>query len=264
MISWLAGLFALAAEPAAAPAAARWVVDWGDQRCSLIRETGGPASVSLMVRTVPGAGQAELWLIDPNWTAPGFFGFQPVEIDLQPSGFRITDYAISVRFKGQQGIGITNLEEAFLAKLPGTQRLVIRRGKRKLAEVALPGSARAVEALPACEAEIMRDWGLDPQVIQSLRRKPTPVRNPALWFSSDDYPLAAIQRHQWGSVLTRMTVGIDGRVAECVVVESSGQALLDKRTCDLLISRGRYKPALTAGGEPIRAMTSVRIHWRIQ
>lgn len=268
-IAWLIGLAAAvpAATPAATGAAARsaakWVVDWGEQRCSLIRQTGGEASPTLMVRTVPGAGQAELWLLDPNWTGPHFVGFQRVELGLQPSGFRAADYAISVRFKGQQGIGITNLEEGFLDELPGTTRLIVRRGKRTLAEVPLPGSARAVDALRACEAEILRDWGLDPKVIQSLQRRPTPVRRPALWFNSTDYPRAAVQMRQTGSVLTRMTVGTDGRVSECVIVESSGHALLDRRTCELLVNRGRYKPALTAAGEPIRAMTSVRIHWRL-
>lgn len=80
-----------------APAKPKWVVDWGEQRCSLVRETGGPASVSLMIRTVPGAGQAELWLLDPKWTGPTFSRFEQVDVSLQPSGYRAAQYALSVR-----------------------------------------------------------------------------------------------------------------------------------------------------------------------
>ncbi|HEX6375170.1 MAG TPA: energy transducer TonB [Allosphingosinicella sp.] len=253
----------MAAAAAPAPAAPRWVVDWGEQRCSLVRETGGPASLSLMVRTVPGAGQAELWMLDPKWKSPTFAKFEKVEVSLQPSGFSASQYALTVRFKGQGGVAVTNLDEGFVKNLAGAKGLRIERGRRRLADVPLPGSARAVEALRACEAAVLRDWGFDPEVIQSLSRTPRAVNGPAQWFSDRDYPYEAVRNRISGSVLTRLVIGADGRVAECIIVEGSGEILLDRTTCDLLVRRGRYEPALTATGQPVRAMSSVRIHWRL-
>jgi TonB family protein len=245
--------------PSARPG--KWVVDWGEQRCSLIRETGGEAPVTLMVRTVPGAGQAELWLFDPKWAGPDFTGFEEVDVSLQPSGFRGTESALSVRFRGLKGIAVTSLDEAFLKKLGGSAKLRIDRGRRTLADIRLPGSARAFASLQACEATVLRDWGFDPEVMASLSRTPRPVVEPARWFSAADYPMQAVRARLAGSVLTRLIIGADGRVAECFVVEGSGAPVLDRRTCELLLRRGRYEPALTASGEPVRAMSSVRIHW---
>lgn len=263
MLSWIPSLLALAAAPEPVPMKGRWVVDWGEQRCSLIRVTGGPAPVSLMIRTVPGAGQAELWLLDPKWRGPTFSKFEKLNVTLQPSGFSAEQYALSVRFKGQGGIAVTSLDQDFLRSLAGASALRIDRGRRGLAEVRLPGSARAMAALRDCEAAVLRDWGFDPAVIQSLSRVPTPIGGPAQWFTDRDYPEQAVRARITGSVLTRLIVGPDGRVGECIVVEGSGETLLDQRTCQLLLRRGRYQPALTADGRPVRAMSSVRIHWRL-
>jgi TonB family protein len=264
----LAGLLSLAAVAAAASPGRgepRWVVDWGDQRCSLIRETGGKHPVTMMVRTVPGAGQAELWLFDPQWTGPTQAWYDPIDVALTPSGFKVTQKAISVKFHELRGVAVTNLEADFLGNLPGSTSVAIRRKRRTLAEVATPNSVKAVEALRSCEAAIIKDWGLDPGVIQSLSRRPKAVgsQGAAGWFSSDDYPTQAVHDLRSGSVLTRMMVETDGRLSDCVVVESSGDPLLDRKTCELLIRRGHYEPALTREGAPTRAMTSIRIHWML-
>lgn len=256
---------AVASAPSSAPAPrpGKWIVDWGDQRCSLIRETGGDAPVTLMVRTVPGAGQAELWLFDPKWSGPTFTGYEEVDVSLMPSAFRATQFALSVRFQGLKGIAVTALERGFLENLAGAAELRIERGRRRLAEVRLPGSARALQSLQACEAAVLRDWGFDPAVMETLSRTPTPVVSPARWFSEADYPMEAVRARIAGSVLTRLVIGADGRVEQCALVEASGAPVLDRLTCELLVKRGRYEPTLTASGEAVRAMSSVRIHWRL-
>jgi TonB family protein len=265
-MSWLYGLIgvAAAAAPAVAPpkpAPGRWIVDWGEQRCSLVRETGGVTPVSLMVRTVPGARQAELWLLDPKWRGPVFSSWKPFEIFLQPSGFQVTAQALSVSHRGQKGIGVTNIDEGFLKNLPGSASVRIENDGRPIVSVELPGSARAVAALRQCEATVLRDWGLDPAVIASLRRPPEPIESIPGRFRDDDYPTEAILAQQSGSVLVRLTIEVDGRVGECAIVESSGAALLDQRTCQVIVRRGRYRPALDASGAPVRALAAIRISW---
>ena len=267
MIAWLAGLLASMAAPAPAPAPAsaapRWVVDWGQNRCSLVRETGGADSLSLMVRTVPGAGLAELWLLNPRWKGPVLTALKPVDVSLAPTGFRAAQYPLAILFNGQRGLAVTNLDPGLLRNLAGAHALRIEQGGRSLVEVPLPGSAKAASALRACEAAVLRDWGFDAEVIQSLSRVPEPIDGPAQWFSDRDYPFEAVRKRISGSVLTRLVISSEGRVAECIVIEGSGEILLDRTTCDLLMKRGRYRPALTAAGQPVRAMSSVRIVWRL-
>lgn len=262
MLAAFANLLVFAAAAPAGPAPARWISDWGDQRCSLVRETGGPQSRTLMVRTVPGTGKAELWLFDPKWAGPTSLRFDKVDVSLAPSGFQVSEPAVSVRFRGQDGLAVTNLDEGFIGKLAGARSVRIDYGGRRLAEIPVPGSDRAVPTLSACEDTVMRDWGFDPAVMRSLSRQAAAVGGAAKWLSDSDYPKEAIRQRQQGSVLTRLVVGSDGRIAQCEIVEGSGQPLLDKRTCEVL-RRVPYEPALNAAGEPVRGMTSVRIVWRL-
>lgn len=256
-------LLAAAAAQAQAPAPARWVVDWGDQRCSLIRETGGPASGTLMVRTVPGAGKAELWLFDPKWAGPTSLRFDNVDVSLAPSGFRVSEPAISVRFRDQDGLAVTDLDEGFIKNLAGAQSVRIDRDGRRLAEIPVPASARAVASLNGCEDTVMRDWGFDPAVMRSLSRPAAAVGGAAKWLSDRDYPWEAIRLRQQGSVLTRLVIGADGRIGQCEIVQGSGHPVLDRRTCEILRKRVPFEPALDAARQPVRGMTSVRITWRL-
>jgi TonB family protein len=263
MIPAIAYLLAAGSAIAPAQARARWVVDWGDQRCSLVRETGGPESRTMMVRTVPGAGKAELWFFDPKWAGPTSLRYDSVDVSLAPSGFQVSESAVSVRFHGQKGLAVIDLDESFVGNLGEAESVRIDRGGRRLAEMPVPNSARAVASLKACEDAMMRDWGFDPAVMRSLTRPATAIGGAAKWLSDRDYPLEAIQQGQQGSVLTRLVVGVDGRIAQCAVVESSGYPVLDKRTCEVLVKRVAYEPALNAAGEAVRGMTSIRIVWRL-
>ena len=61
-----------------------------------------------------------------------------------------------------------------------------------------------------------------------------------------DYPRGALAAGASGTVLTRFTVGVDGRVSDCVVPRSSGNAELGDATCRLIVKRFRFRP--TRGG----------------
>jgi TonB family protein len=82
-------------------------------------------------------------------------------------------------------------------------------------------------------------------------------------FSSDDYPAEAIRNREEGIVAFRITVGVDGRVAGCAVVGSSGSALLDSTTCRILRERARFMPARNAAGEAVEDIHTGRINWQL-
>ena len=71
-------------------------------------------------------------------------------------------------------------------------------------------------------------------------------------ISRRDYP-----RELEGSEAAQQVVGIqyvigtDGRVHGCQILQSSGAALLDRRTCELYEQRYRYEPARDAAGRPV-------------
>ena len=63
----------------------------------------------------------------------------------------------------------------------------------------------------------------------------------------DDYPDWATVS---GTVHFRLSVGTNGRVSECRVTRSSGDARLDALTCRLIVKRFRYAPSRDARGRP--------------
>ena len=79
-----------------------------------------------------------------------------------------------------------------------------------------------------------------------------------------DYPDAASDARIEGVVIAHFIVGVDGRVHDCRVVESSGNADLDSTTCRLIEQRFRYEPARNAAGEAIEAPAGWRQQWWLE
>ena len=83
-------------------------------------------------------------------------------------------------------------------------------------------------------------------------------------FSETDYPPLALALKQEGAVRTELTVGVDGRVKACRILESSNSFSLDTATCDILIARATFKPAKDAAGNPIESQfVTPRIVWQL-
>lgn len=80
-------------------------------------------------------------------------------------------------------------------------------------------------------------------------------------LSGRDYPRAAAAARIEGVLTTRVVVDQRGRVAECRVVRSSGNADLDDTTCRLLQQRLRYAPARDAKGFPTTDVIYDTHHW---
>ena len=73
-------------------------------------------------------------------------------------------------------------------------------------------------------------------------------------ISSRDYP-AAIQQ-SWprgGRIFLRLRIEPNGRPSQCDVMRSFGNASADQWTCSLVMSRGVFRPARNAAGQPVPA-----------
>ena len=103
---------------------------------------------------------------------------------------------------------------------------------------------------------------LAPPSIEQAARARGDVRT---LFAADDYPVAARERQESGTVQVRLGVGADGRVTGCDVIASSGSALLDRTTCRVLRARARFTPARDGNGQPTGdSYTTPKIVWRIE
>jgi len=82
-------------------------------------------------------------------------------------------------------------------------------------------------------------------------------------FSTEDYPQSAIRNEEQGTTAVRLTIGTDGRVADCQVTASSGSSALDAATCSIIRRRARYSPAQDQAGNPIAGSDTTRIRWEL-
>jgi protein TonB len=98
----------------------------------------------------------------------------------------------------------------------------------------------------------------------NLSRGVAPRGNQGDWFPQDSYPAAAQRAGAEGRVSVSVGVGANGRVTDCRVTESSGDASLDEATCRLAKRNGRFEPARDASGNAVASTTSLRgVRWQL-
>ena len=79
-----------------------------------------------------------------------------------------------------------------------------------------------------------------------------------------DVPRALAERGAGGTVSVRYRVGVDGRVGECLVTRSSGNADLDVLTCRLIQQRFRFAPSRDADGRKVPSIIVENHSWVIE
>ncbi len=85
--------------------------------------------------------------------------------------------------------------------------------------------------------------------------------NPPSLFAPADYPAEALSRRSHGSTTYRLRVSEAGRASSCDIERSSGSAALDQATCQVMLSRSRFRPALDAAGRPVPDNFVGTIRW---
>lgn len=106
-------------------------------------------------------------------------------------------------------------------------------------------------------------------VIQPDPPGPRPIQpqraraNLGSYFSTDDYPAAALRAEAEGTTRFALAIGPDGRVTNCTVTGSSGNSALDSATCRILRNRARYTPARDRDRNPTSGQDRGSITWRL-
>lgn len=83
----------------------------------------------------------------------------------------------------------------------------------------------------------------------------------ASYITDDDYPGEAIRWEQAGTTGFALLINEEGRVADCMVTQTSSQATLDTQTCAILRERARFTPAKAKDGQPRKGRATGRIRW---
>ena len=185
-----------------------------------------------------------------------------VDVTFAPAGAPITASAHAQRSDhGEPFLTVSGLPEDFFDRFAGSKEVVVRQEGRELFRIGYGRAAAAIQSLRACDEGLLASWGVDPQLMNSLQRKPVPAGKLSDWVRDADYPDEAIRARQSGSAVVRFTIATDGRARDCVTVASSGSTLLDSQTCRLLTMRARYEPALGPDGKPLAVKAVQTMRW---
>jgi|TARA_Y100000815_G_scaffold110105_1_gene98701 TonB family protein len=90
-----------------------------------------------------------------------------------------------------------------------------------------------------------------------------PAKSPGYWLSDDDYPSGALKRKEEGPVAFSLLISPTGRIANCMITQTSGSADLDERTCAMIASRGRFKAARDENAAATYGSYRGMLYWRL-
>jgi hypothetical protein len=152
----------------------------------------------------------------------------------------------------------------FLSKFAGTSSLSI--AHQNLGEVSFPvrAAAAAARALSRCEDRKLRQWGISPELLNTLQRRPIPLTPVSTWLRDDIYPHLGIQLGAKGYLVLLLAVAPDGSVQRCAAVEASVYREFYLAACDALKRSARFQPALDLHGEPIAAPYLIPVQFDIE
>lgn len=241
-----------------------WHVDWTDHTCLMRRGFGSKDEPTLLQfeRFAPGPGFQLLITSDrlrfletgdrlriaygdgPSEEVIGFMlgkngsGIPTVFIGSSSLRKNISDFEIAAD-------GVSTIESQV-----SSITLSWNNNRLKLITGALD---KPFEALRSCTDDLVKTWGLDPQVQKTLTRRVDPLTSPGDWLKSPDYPRSALRRGGQAIVNFRLTVDALGVPSDCEVQRSYSGDDFDDRTCVLLMQRARFKPAINIEGNAVES-----------
>lgn len=89
----------------------------------------------------------------------------------------------------------------------------------------------------------------------------TPLGSPGSWLNPGDYPATALRYGMTGITSFKMTVDATGKPNRCDIVESSGFDVLDRATCNRLMTNAKFSPPRDPADKPAEGTFTSRVKW---
>lgn len=248
------------------PPTGKWIVDYAENMCLLSHSFGiGDSQVTLGFRPWPMGTKTEVVLISPDSSSTASRYGKGATLSLSSAGPDVEgDYWSYWLPKQKMRLVTLTVEQSALVDLgsAGTMTIAIPKGAR--VSVALPPNTKpALKALDKCDDDLSRSWGVDPAEKMLVATPAQPFPGAADWIADNDYPPDALRNSQHGTVMILWTIGLDGRVSNCIPVIKSGVPVLDQAACNAISRRGRYHPALDKDGKPVISHNTRKVNWRL-
>lgn len=155
----------------------------------------------------------------------------------------------------------TEVSGEVLTSIGRSERVDIRASGELNERFAVPGIGAALRALDDCTLDLGRAWGFTIEQQKAMRQAAEPVVKLGTFFSSDDYPSAALKNGEMGRAKVKISVAANGSPTACALTRPSGSKALDDVTCRKLMKYARFRPAVGQDGKPMPSMYLTSVSW---
>lgn len=152
------------------------------------------------------------------------------------------------------------LSPAEYARLLSTGSLRVETQGRSVA-FALDQTSAVRRQLESCVQDLLSTWGLTPNQQANLRSFPVTEQGADFYLRGEEARLLTVKFGTTGKATVLVQVGSDGRAKECTVIQSSGDANLDVKTCQIFVDQVRYEAARDRTGKAVEAPYVASIRW---
>ena len=238
----------------------KWNVDFGDAHCTATRTYGVPAKpITLAFKSAPVGDVMQLTVVR---TARGnemnqYLGTMTVDRSA-PIAVSFLGYPAG---DGKLRINSLKLTPATFAPIRTATTVRLRASSEIDTTFALSHMNAVARTLDRCVLDLRQVWHVGEHAAK-LKQAAVSLQPLQKLFSSDDYPRVALHNDGTGTVQAMLLISEAGRIASCMVTETSGHASLDAQTCLILARRARFDPAIGLDGKPAKSATTARIHWK--
>ena len=285
------GLFASAPVQAATEAkvlepSSAWTLDYGDERCSLIRTFGtGDDLLKLQIDTYGSPTDFRVLLAGrplPRASGPTSeirfgFPFETVERERVNAINGKADHLPSLSFDIAFAAYEPDADERELSLAESLRKnaephqpspeferqvrsLAIEFTPRNRVQLNLGGMTTPLAAIRECIDDLKSHWGLDPEQERTLTRRPIPEPSSVKKLQRA-YPTLMAMDGQNALVPARIMVDATGLATHCVVQIPLVQKAFQDAVCDRLAQR--FSPALDKDGQPVASVYWVTVIFQI-
>jgi TonB family protein len=121
------------------------------------------------------------------------------------------------------------------------------------------------------ESSAVRAVKADPPLAEAVKARQEAENGPhpeildrSLGLQPDDYPVESLRADEEGAVRIALEVNAEGKPTNCSILQSSGHARLDEKTCQIAMERAGFRPARDKGGKAVASIwRSPPVRWKI-
>lgn len=249
-------------EPAsAASPISEWKIEPSDARCVAVRRYGTiEKPITLAVKAPAVEDTLQLAIIKPGYRKSPVQLNASFKFDEEDSSATALSYPLSN--DKHRVVNLVNFDSLQAAALRKARKLDISVKEGINDDFPLGQMATTWSALDKCVEKLRETWNVG--VNYKERGMTPPVGDLRATLSADDYPVSAQRMDQQGTAAFLVLIDEQGKARDCTMLHTSGAAILDSRSCGLILERSKFSPALDPTGNPIKSSYAQRINWRLE